>query len=159
MQKNNNKINVRFLKTDKKARYQGYTFYFKEGFCWTDVSKEIKCRLKQNGVFDVLSMSLFSLCKEIPDWYFVCLMNNDFMSAYVNTFINNTVHFQINDARKLPIIIPDKNTLEQFRQIFDEAVNVKKSYFNNTISELQAEKKLKTIQENLDELVNKLYLV
>lgn len=28
--------NVRFLKTDPKARYQGYMFYFKERFCSTE---------------------------------------------------------------------------------------------------------------------------
>ena len=31
-------LTVRFLKTDPKARYQGYTFYFREGFCWIDVN-------------------------------------------------------------------------------------------------------------------------
>ena len=56
------KENVRFLKTDPKARYQGYTFYFREGFCWIDVnSTYLKARIKANGVFDVLSMSLFTM--------------------------------------------------------------------------------------------------
>ena len=61
---------VQFLKTDPRARYQGYTFYFREGFCWIDVnSTYLKARLKGNGVFDVLSMSLFSM-NQIPDWYY-----------------------------------------------------------------------------------------
>ena len=39
-------LNVQILQTDKKARWQGYTFFFKEGFCWSDISSEfIKCRL------------------------------------------------------------------------------------------------------------------
>ena len=47
---------------DPKARYQGYTFYFREGFCWIDVnSTYLKARIKANGVFDVLSMSLFTM--------------------------------------------------------------------------------------------------
>ena len=91
--------NVHFLKTDPKARYQGYTFYFREGFCWINVnSTYLKARIKANGVFDVLSMSLFTMT-EIPDWYYVCLINSEFVSLYVDNFINNTSHFQINDAR------------------------------------------------------------
>lgn len=37
-------------------------FYKKEGFCWIDVnSTYLKARIKANGVFDVLSMSLFTM--------------------------------------------------------------------------------------------------
>lgn len=98
--------NVGFLKTDPRARYQGYLYFFKEGFCWTDVnSTYLKSRIKNIGVFDVLSMSLFTQV-EIPDWYFVCLINSKFISFYVDNFINSTSHFQINDARQLPIVIP-----------------------------------------------------
>lgn len=33
-----------------------------EGFCWIDVnSTYLKARIKANGVFDVLSMSLFTM--------------------------------------------------------------------------------------------------
>lgn len=105
------KENVRFLKTDPKARFQGYAFYFREGFCWIDVnSTYLKARIKENGVFDVLSMSLFSMTK-IPDWFFVSLINSEFISLYVDSFINNTSHFQINDARQLPIVIPNEEIL------------------------------------------------
>lgn len=33
------------------------------------------------------------------------------MSYYVDTYVNNTKTFQINDAQQLPIIIPDKQYL------------------------------------------------
>ena len=80
---------VQFLKTDPKARYQGYSFYFREGFCWIDVnSTYLKARIKANGVFDVLSMSLFTMT-ELPDWYYVSLINSEFISLYVDNFINN----------------------------------------------------------------------
>jgi len=122
------KENVRFLKTDTRARYQGYTFFFKEGFCWTDVnSTYLKSRLKKNGVFDVLSMSLFSLFPLFSNWYYVCLINSKLISVYVANFINNTSHFQINDARQLPIIIPEKDTLKRLENLFNRAVKIKKS--------------------------------
>ncbi len=98
--------NVRVLQTDPKARWQGYQFYFREGFCWTDVnSTYLKARIKENGVYDVLTMSLFS-STFLPDLLFVCIINSKFISEYVDNFVNSTSNFQINDARQLPFIIP-----------------------------------------------------
>ena len=48
----------------------------------------------------------------LPDWYYVALINSEFISLYVDNFINNTSHFQINDARQLPIVIPQKKIFE-----------------------------------------------
>ena len=144
------KENVRFLKTDPKARYQGYTFYFREGFCWIDVnSTYLKARIKANGVFDVLSMSLFTMTP-LPDWYFVALINSEFISLYVDNFINNTSHFQINDARQLPIIIPQKETFESLQKLAADCISLKK--VATTDDFLMGEK-----QYELNRLVRSLY--
>ncbi|MDO5760151.1 MAG: hypothetical protein Q4Q06_03920 [Bacteroidota bacterium] len=129
---------------------------FFEGFCWTDVSITLKARTKGKGIFDVLSMSLFSKTS-LADWYYVSLINTVFMSSYVNNFINNTVHFQINDARQLPILIPTQKQLAEFKTIFDQAFKIKKEQFAHRISEEQADKLLKPIQNKLDKMVEELY--
>lgn len=145
-------LTVRFLKTDPKARYQGYTFYFREGFCWIDVnSTYLKARIKANGVFDVLSMSLFTMTT-LPDWYFVALINSEFISLYVDDFINNTSHFQINDARQLPIIIPKKETFESLQKLVVSCISLKKTATTDDF--LMREK-----QYELDRLVRLLYRV
>lgn len=132
-------------------------FYFREGFCWTDVnSTHLKSRLKSNGVFDVLSMSLFTLT-DIPDWYFVCMINSQMISLYVDNFINNTSHFQINDARQLPIVIPSQKQLNTFKMLFEKAVSIKKQQFASSVSNSEVETKLNAIQEEVDSLVNILY--
>ena len=117
-------LTVRFLKTNSGKKGEGMPvvrnpqFYFREGFCWIDVnSTYLKARIKANGVFDVLSMSLFTMTPPLPDWYFVALINSEFISLYVDNFINNTSHFQINDARQLPIIIPQKETFESLQKL------------------------------------------
>lgn len=134
-------------------------YYFKEGFCWTDINSTfLKARLKTCGVFDVVSMSLFTMT-QIPDWYFVCLINSKFMSLYVDNFINNTSHFQINDARQVPIIIPTEVQLSQFKMIFESADIVKRQQFSSKILEEKAVEKLNYIQEKLDTLVYKLYAI
>ncbi len=148
------KENVHFLKTDPKARYQGYSFFFKEGFCWTDINSTfLKARLKSKGVFDVVSMSLFTQTS-LPDWFYVCLINTNLMSFYVDNFINNTSHFQINDARQTPIVIPTLEQIENFESIYNRAYDAQT---NDSISETERYNLLQSIQSDLDNVVRKLY--
>jgi hypothetical protein len=132
-------------------------FYFKEGFCWTDINSTfLKARIKKNGVFDVVSMSLFTQVN-IPDWYFVCMINTRLISFYVDNFINNTSHFQINDARQLPIIIPSNEQLFEFEELFKSAYILKQKQFSNQLSIEELEVQLSEIQGILDDMVCELY--
>lgn len=136
-------INRPFLKTDPKARYQGYTFYFREGLCWSDINTTfLKCRIKQKSIHDVKSMSVFGVCNKVPENYILCVINSTLISYYVDTFINNTQTFQINDARQLPIIVP---TVEQLS-------------FCDTLAKDAIAQKLKgeipqSVQEKLDDFI------
>ena len=71
----------------------------------------------------------------------------------MDNFINNISHFQINDARQLPIIIPNKTTLDKFKKLFNQAVQIKKGYSNDV--------ELDNIQQEIDILVkvNELYAI
>jgi len=153
------RINVSLLKNDPKARWQGYNFYFREGFCWSDIHTIlIKSRLKTAGVHDVKSMSLFSLIPGMcPEEYLITILNSTFISEYDFNFLNNTQTFQINDARQIPIIIPTKDQLSEFERVFNEAYQVQKSRFGGEISKNEADKKLDKIQQKVDQMVYKLY--
>ena len=105
--------------------------------------------MKDNGVFDVLSMSLFTQT-QIPDSYFVGIINSEIISLYVDNFINNTSHFQINDARQLPIIIPRTRIFESLQTIVADCVCFKK---DATSDDFYMEEK----QHELDKLVCLLY--
>lgn len=145
---------VLYYQTSTNCRWQGYNFYFREGFCWSDINTVyLKCRLKGKSVHDVKSMSLFTLIPSIPDWFYVCIINSSFISEYVNDFLNNTQTFQINDARQLPIIIPSQDQLEEFHCIFNDAYAIKLMQFADEISKSKAEEKLAQIQQNLDAYV------
>lgn len=112
-----------------------------EGFCWTDInSTHLKSRLKAKGVYDVVTMTLFSQIS-IPDWFFVSLINTRFISEYVDAFINNTSHFQINDARQLPIIIPGKAMIERLNDLFNKSVSIKMDASSkaNDLTEIEGE--------------------
>lgn len=155
------KENVRFLKTDKRARYQGYMYFFKEGFCWSDINTTyLKCRIKDKSINDVKSMSLYGLVNDkCPEFYIISIINSTFISKYVDDFVNNTQTFQINDARQLPIIIPSKQILSKVKLIFDNAIEVKKKAFSGIISQNEADLELDKIQKQLDSIVNYIYLI
>ena len=142
---------VRFLKTDAKARFQGYKSFFREGFCWIDVnSTYLKARLKGVGVFDVLSMSLFTQT-HTPDRYFVAIINSELISFYVDNFINNTSHFQINDARQLPIVIPTKEEENYILSLCNRAIKLKLNQDKYVVE------KLSKVQTEIDLAIKKLY--
>ncbi|MCY0866344.1 MAG: Eco57I restriction-modification methylase domain-containing protein [Aquificaceae bacterium] len=153
--------NVRRLQTDKRARWQGYQFYFREGFCWTNVlnpnARLIKCRLKEKSVNDVGSMSLSSVIN-VPNYYFVCILNSNLIFDLYRTFVNYSVNIQINDIRQLPIIIPTPEQLAEFENIFNRAYSIQKQKFEGKITEEEAEELLNEIQKELDEKVEKMYL-
>ena len=133
-------------------------FYFREGFCWNNVHTIfIKSRLKAKGVYDVASMSLFSLFEKTPNWFIVMLLNSNLISYYEYTFINQSVNLQINDIRQIPIVIPTNQQLADFKIVFDEAITIRKQQFTAEISKDTAKTKLEKIQQKLDQLVYKLY--
>lgn len=150
--------NVKILQSDPKARWQGYQFYFREGFCWKDIGMDIlKVKYKEKTINDVKSMSLYPIDGKLLK-YFISLLNSRFMSYYQFNFINNTVSIQINDIRQIPIVIPTHEQLKQFEDIFDRAYNMQKQKFEGMISERESEEMLIKIQNELDKLVDGIYI-
>lgn len=158
------KENVGFLKTDPKARYQGYMYYFKEGFCWSAVngtrsSNDLKFRFKGKSVTDVQGMSLHSVYNKVTSKFLTCIGNTSFISLYTELFINSTVIFQINDARQIPIIIPTDNQLVEFEKLFEQAYRIKQLQIKENLSEKKVEFQLEKIQLEIENRVKELYRI
>ena len=155
-------IYLHFLKIDPKARYQGYMFFFKEGFCWiltlNEGSEYQKARLKEKTVNDVNAMALYPF-EDYSSFlkYFICLINSYPIFHYKRNFVSSNSAFQINDARQLPIVIPDNDTLKNFQQLFDDAIEIRKKQIAGLIQENEANRILDSIQKKVDKLVGILY--
>lgn len=135
-------------------------FYFREGFCWSDVNTiYLKGRVKEKSIYDVKSMSLFNRLEEsiVSEKYFIAMINSKFISEFTSNFYNNTSTFQINDGRKIPIIIPTKEQLKYINDIVDNAIEIKKLQFNKSITEEKANRELQKIQDKIDKFVYELY--
>ena len=155
------KENVHYLKTDPKARYQGYSFYFREGFCWNNVlnpqARLLKVKLKGESVNDVGSMSLYPNNDVINSKYCIALLNSNLIFDYYRVFINCTVNIQINDLRQLPIIIPSEQEMDEIVSLVDKAIEIKKKESIGIFSESVSKDLLFDIEEQIDRLINKLY--
>ena len=76
------------------------------------------------------------------------------MSLYVDNFVNNTQTFQINDARQLPIVIPNEVNKQAIKAIYDKAIMLKT---NKQLKKDIVEAELQRVQEDLDTIVRIIY--
>ena len=136
-------------------------YYFKEGFCWTNIlnpqARLLKAKLKHKSVNDVGSMSLSSIVNKVPNYFIVTLLNSDLLFDYYREFINVTVNIQINDIRQLPIIIPNKNELLKCKILFDEIIDLKKQEFLNSHFNDNMKNEIVAKELTLNNIVNTLY--
>jgi hypothetical protein len=145
-------------KGEGSSRFQNARFYFKEGFCYSDIKTHfIKARLKPVSIHDIKSMSLFSLDDRIPNAYLITLLNSNLIANIVDNFINNTQTFQINDCRAVPIPIPSDSQLRQVLDLFNNAVDIQKLFFASTINKDEKLSRLDSIQNKVDQLVEQIY--
>ena len=93
-------------------------------------------------------MSLYSIYKSCPNAYLVTALNSEFLFTYYREFINCTVNIQINDIRKLPIIIPSETQLDHIQTLFNKIIDMKK----DQTCEVEVE-----IEKFLDLAVSELY--
>lgn len=159
--------NVYFLKNNSGKKGEGMPvvrnpqFYFREGFCWNNNLNEsyeaIKCKLKQRGIPDVASMSLYSICSKTPDYYIVTMINSAICGMVYRRFLNATVNVQINDIKALPIPVPNTEQLAECKRYFDAAVKIQQDFFSGSITSATRDTSLATIQTQIDEMVYKLY--
>ena len=100
---------------------------------------------------------MLNLCSKTSEKFIICICNSNLINRYTEAFINCTVNFQLNDARQIPIIIPNKKQLKQAEILFDRGKDIKEKRINNLISEEQEQKELKKLQEEVDGFVCELY--
>jgi hypothetical protein len=155
------KASVKNLRESPAAVIRNAQFYFQPGVCWiytlNERSEYFKARIREAGVFDVNAMSMFITNHLINEKFLVCLLNSYLVFEYKRAFINSTSAFQINDARQLPVVLPNQNQLREFDSIFDSGVSIKLAQYRNEITVAVANEKLSELQKSLDQKIRELY--
>ncbi len=119
----------------------------------------LKAKMKTASVNDVGSMSLSTIYAQTPNYYFVSILNSNFLFNYYRTFINCSVNIQINDIRMLPVIIPTQTELQAIEPLFRRAVKIRKDENANTLSATENDDELRAIEQRIDKYVDELYSV
>lgn len=161
-----NKDAIHHYSTSPIARnFSNNKHYFKSGLSWNIIngtrnSNNLKFKYILPSVNDVGGMKLTTsdeAKKLLSDKFLCCVLNSFLNNRLTESFINFTVNFQMNDARQIPIIIPTQKELEVFEKKYDECFAIQEEYFSGDIDKTEARTKLRPIEAEIDEMVNKLY--
>ncbi len=105
----------------------------------------------------IVDMSLFPIIDMMPAFYIISIINSRVIAQMINSFMNNTPSFQINDCRAIPIPVPSEQQLSEVKIMFDEAVSIQKMYFAKQITEMDRDDQLEKVQAEIDQMVYTLY--
>lgn len=134
--------------------------HHKQGFCWNNVlTTYLKCKKKEKTVQSTESMSFFSCSDNMPEYFFVCLLNSKLVAQYVDSFVNSTSHCTTGDAKLIPVIVPTSYELEKFEQIFYKAFKMKESVAKGIATDLDIAKNLLEVEVLNDRLIAQLYSI
>ncbi len=140
------KEDVQFYKKNKKARYQNSSFYFRKGIGVPMVSSSsITGVLIENRLFDQSIVGIFPR-NEALIYFLLCFFNSPTCNELIRT-INPSTNNSSNYIKKIPVIIPNKETLHYINQ------NARK-----IIKEVQKNGNFNLVLETQNnELIKKLY--
>lgn len=106
---------VNFYKTNKKARYQNSSFYFRKGIAVPMVSSSsITGALIENRLFDQSIVGIFPKNEELI-YFLLSFFNSPTCNELIRT-INPSTNNSSNYIKKIPAIIPDKDVLNTINQ-------------------------------------------
>ena len=154
------RASIKELSTSSKARWQGYEHFLEEGITYVDIGgAEIKARILSPSIYDHTAHSFFPDEKHISPKYLLGILNTTFASYFANEFLNHTMHFELNDIRLFPIVIPTETQRKEIEALVDEAIEIQKKRYASEKEDEKSElwKELQEVQERINEEVWKIY--
>lgn len=115
------KSTIDFYNSDKKARFQNSSFYFKTGVGIPMVkSSNVRAFLMRDRVFDQSIVGIFPH-NDKDLYYFLALMNSETINKLIH-IINPTANNSSNYVKQLPYIEPPKDTKEKIIDLVKEVI-------------------------------------
>lgn len=112
---------INHYNTDKKARFQNSSFYFKKGLALPMVkSSVINATLMSGMVFDQSIVGVFP--KEEKYLYFILGFMNSNLANKLIHLINPTANNSANYLKKLPVILPSEDDLSYINGLVKEII-------------------------------------
>jgi hypothetical protein len=151
---------VKWLSTSTKARWQGYEHFFQEGITYIDVGgAEIKARILHASIYDHTAHSFFPDEKDVSTKYLLGILNTPLASYFANEFLNHTMHFELNDIRLFPIVIPTESQRKEIEALVYYAVDIQKKRYSTNDEQEKSRfwQKIQEIQREINEKVEEIY--
>jgi len=125
------KENVEWLQNAPEARWQGQEFFFQKGITWTRGANHtsVKARFQEECIFDVNAMRLTPITQLCTAEILLSIFNSDTFSFILKKFVAHTWMVQINDIRKMPIIVPSTDRASELETLARKAVEAKDLIF------------------------------
>jgi phospholipid N-methyltransferase len=133
-------------KTNKKARFQNPQFYFKTGIGVPMVSSNnVTASLIDNRLFDQSIVGIFP--KDKNNLLYLLAFFNSSICTKLLRLINPSANNSANYIKKVPVIIPDKQTLSHINELVKSLLDL-----------LRTNKNIDFEKSELDDIFNVIYL-
>ena len=152
---------VKELSKSPKARWQGYEYYFKEGFFAAGMGNVLPVLVHiLPSILDHSGYGLFPHLEEkLTAKYLMGIGNSSVAKEILIEFINHTVNTELNDLRLLPIVIPTETQRKEIENIVDEAIEIQKKRYASGKGDENSElwKEIQRVQERINDKVEEIY--
>jgi hypothetical protein len=116
---------VKKMKYDKKGRFQGASYYFKNGISYSDTGiYSPTFRLSQGSVFDQKGSCIFS--DYFSTEFLLGILNSKLIKYFVKVFINHSVSSQVDSIKEIPVAIPTNNQRNTIESIVHKIIDSQK---------------------------------
>ena len=116
---------VGMYKNNKKSRFQNSQYYFKQGIAVPMVSSNsVTASLLNNRIFDQSIVGIFPQ-KDIYVLYLLAFFNSSVCTQLLR-MINPSANNSANYIKKIPVLIPDNNTLFHINKLVELLLSEKK---------------------------------
>jgi len=149
------KESVQFYKTNRKSRFQNSQFYFKQGLAVPMVSSNsITASLINNRIIDQSIVGVFPRNEEYI-LFLLAFFNTSICTKLLRS-INPSANNSANYIKKIPIIIPDYNTIVHINTLIEIIFSLKKVDGDYTSIEKELDNIFNVIfYENRDKNISK----
>ncbi len=122
---------VKWLSEALEARWQGHKMFLTAGVSWSLHANHVavKARYQQPCVFDASGSRLTPAESLMAAEFFLAILNSDVFSYFLKKFIKHNQDVEINDLRRMPLVMPTKAQEKRLTELAEKAIEAKRLTF------------------------------
>lgn len=141
-------------------------YYFNEGiFISRGGSGEPVIRYAPPAVIDSSGSIFIPTSDLVTARYLNGLLNSRLIQHIIDQFINGTVNTQVQDMRRVPVVIPSEDQREAMNSLVDKAISIRireagiEDYSVDFDESIDSSRDIEEVEQDIDDLVEEIYEV